>query len=171
MSDLTEIVVRVAANHPTWRRCRAWFIFVKVPSRIEVTAEELKAIQEDKFLLIVTAGGALEQAVAQNKAPKQAVIQWKEEGEEETPMTKKEIIAKLEEMKVEYDKRANRDTLLATLNEAIAKVETSSDGADENLNIYTVEEIVAKLEAKWLVEWTDFSKEAEKEALIALLLS
>ena len=64
-------------------------------------------------------------------------------------MTKKQIIEQLEEMKVEYDKRANRDALFATLEQAIA--DTGKKGVDdgnENPNIYTVEELVAKLEAK-----------------------
>lgn len=170
MSDTQKIVVRVLQNHPTGTRRRAWFVFGTQPTRVEVNAEELKMIQEDEHLLIVTKWSALEQATDQSKtASAPAKAEW---GEQETPLTKKQIIEKLEEMKVEYDKRGNRDSLLATLEEAIAATwKTGVDDGNENPHIYTVEEIVAKLEAKWLVEWTDFSKDAEKADLIELLLA
>lgn len=134
-------------------------------------------IKEDKFLIIVTKGGALEQAVKQDK--QNFSEEWTSaEGSSakvlvKDDLTKKQIAEQLTEMWIEFNDRANKDELFAVLEEAIAKQSewTSDEGNAEDLNTMTVEQIVAKLEEKWLVEWTDFTKDAEKEALIALLLA
>jgi hypothetical protein len=93
-----------------------------------VTAEELKSIQEDKFLLIVTAGGALEQAVKKTKAPNEADLQPKTQGAEKTfdDYKKKEIIEELTALKVEFNESDNKEILRSLLVEAKSKTQ----GAD-----------------------------------------
>jgi len=171
MSDTQKIVVRVRPNHPSGTRRRAWFVFGTQPSRVEVTAEELKLIQEDEHLIIVTKWTWLDQATDQKKWVTPPTWTSGNDDSEKPPLTKKQIIEQLEEMKVKYDKRANRDDLLATLEEAIATAWSSSDGPNENLAELSIEQLVAKLEAKWLVEGTDFTKDADKADLIELLLA
>ena len=51
-----QIVVRVTAAHPTGVRRRAGYVFGKKPSVVEVTKEEKKIIEDDKFLVLVTKG-------------------------------------------------------------------------------------------------------------------
>jgi len=171
MSDTQKIVVRVRPNHPSGTRRRAWFVFGTQPSRVEVTAEELKLIQEDEHLIIVTKWTWLDQATDQKKWVTPPTWTSGNDDSEKPPLTKKQIIEQLEEMKVKYDKRADRDDLLATLEEAIATAWSSSDGSNENLAELSIEQLVAKLEAKWLVEGTDFTKDADKADLIELLLA
>lgn len=61
MEELTEIVVRLMPNHPTWHRNRAGFTFTTDPIAISVTKEEYEAIANDKYLKIITSWTAFEQ--------------------------------------------------------------------------------------------------------------
>lgn len=178
MSDTQKIVVRVRPNHPTGTRRRAWFVFWTQPTRVEVNAEELKMIQEDQHLIIVTKWTWLEQATDQKKWITPPTDAKKDDDSETPPMTKKQIIERLTELQtqhpdleISFKERESRDDLFNLMNHILATIEAWTEGTDENLADLSVEEIIARLEAKWLVEWTDFVKDAEKADLIELLLA
>lgn len=115
---METIVVRLLPNHPTGKRNRAGFTFTETPVSIEVTEEQLVAIQNDTCLKIITAGTAYEQGLNNP-------VGWKgnevlSDSDEEDSLTVKEIIAKLEEKglvkDVDFNPRAKKDILLQLLN-------------------------------------------------------
>lgn len=160
----TTIVVRLHANHPSGQRYRAWFKFGMIPTEVEVTDAELKMIQEDNFLIIVTAWTALQQAkkswkyVAKEPKSSEVIAEVKTIDD----FTKKELLAKLEEMWIATTGRETKEVLRSMIN-------WKSEDKTEDFTLLTVEEIVAKLEEMWLKEWIDFNASAEKESLIELL--
>jgi hypothetical protein len=161
----TTIVVRLHANHPSGQRYRAWFKFWLNPLEVEVTDAELKMIQEDSFLIIVKAWTALSQAT---KAWKHVAKEPTAEGASDTKtiddFTKKEIIAKLEEMWIATTGRETKEVLRSMMN-------WTAEAKATDHSLLSVEEIIAKLEEKWLKEWTDFNASADKQSLIELLLA
>lgn len=66
-NEIKTLVVCVMPNHPSGTRNRAGFTFTTTPVVFEVTAEQEKAIREDKFLRIIERGTALDDAMSAYK--------------------------------------------------------------------------------------------------------
>lgn len=184
MSKTTKIVVRVTQNHPTGARSRAGFKFWNNPQQIEVTSEQRKMIEEDKYLLIVTKWNALKQAKESAKKKEEQikdktdnnpeVDNW-DSGSEDTEWTewndndsKDEWQA--DDLKEDSDEEETQKPI--TKNELKAQLEImwvefwNKDNLAE-LEDKTRKALIIELEKAW----EEFSSEAEIKDLIALVVT
>lgn len=106
-----EIVVRVKPIVTTWRRRRAWFVFLADPQRVEVTEEQYKEISEDQYLTIVKQWNSLLEAKDYSEDRKELPKQ---------ELTKKELIQKLKDSWriewVDFNPNAKKSDLEELLN-------------------------------------------------------
>lgn len=131
-------------------------------------------IQEDSFLLIVKWWTGVEQAqdlakhaATQPAAPKEAVDE-KEKEKTIDDFTKKEIIAELKKIGCECSDKDSKQLLRDML---VENRKSDGNAQSENLQDLSVDELVKRLEEKWLKEGTDFNASADKQSLIDLLLA
>lgn len=154
---MTKIVVRVQRGHPTGLRNRAGYKFTEAATEVNVNKDELEMIQNDPYLLIVTAGNALKQAkwVKPEKLKTQENIENKTDPIDPVdpidppvdPIFKKDIEVELKGFEIEYNWKDKRDVLHAQL----------------------LAYVVEKLTEKGMTEGEDFTPESDIRDLIALL--
>lgn len=122
---LQTIVVRLKMNHPGGKRNRAGFAFSEIPSKVEVTEEQFKLIENDPYLRIITKGTAFEQGL-EKVAPKLSKKKVKKEEEKEKEKeeeldivnekwTKEEVLLFLKNKGLESGKDFNEEAELKSL--------------------------------------------------------
>lgn len=155
------LVVRCKNTVHTGVRRRAGFVFDDKPLAVEVTPEQKKMIEEDKYLIVVQAGNSIEQGIERMNRDKDQAATREQQAEAKTAVQEpseptadpKEETG--EEGKVEDPAKDPTQEKTTVIN-------------DSTLSRMKNTDIVKELEKKGLLAGEDFDPNAKKQDLIDL---